>query len=99
VVLSESAFHTAVAAWLLDSFQQINHEPTLDSGRRPDFVVHTPFRGYVVEVEDSADTLYTGVGQALVYARETGFQPVVVFPATDAPPPDTVPDAVRLVTV
>lgn len=79
----ESDYHRLVAAWLDESFSDVEHEVTLDSGRRVDFVAHTPFASYVIEVENNNDgsDLYNGVGQAAVYAEETGHEPVVVVPA------------------
>lgn len=81
--MSEADFHELVAAWIYESFADVDHEPTLSSGKRPDFVVNTPFGGYVVEVEDTAASLYTGIGQAIVYSAETGLTPLVVFPADE----------------
>ena len=97
----ESDFHDLVAAWLRDAFADgaVEHEVTLPSGRRPDFVVHTPFESYVLEVEDSADSLYDCIGQAAVYSEETGYRPVGVFPATDAPDPADVPDWLTIETL
>lgn len=97
--MTEAQFHELVAAWLRDSFVEIEHEVTLPSGRRPDFIAHTPFVSYVLEVEDSRDTLYDAIGQAAVYAEETGAEPVVVFPADDAPHPDEIPDWLTLETL
>jgi hypothetical protein len=82
--MNESEYHKLVSAWLDSSFSDIDHEPYLDSGRIPDFIVHTPFESYVIEVEDGWDSLYAGIGQAAVYASETGHKPVVIMP--------TVPD-------
>lgn len=79
--MSEADYHRLVAAWLRDAFVDVEHEPRLESGYRPDFLAHTPFGGYAIEVEDDATTLYNGLGQALVYARETGYEPIAVFPA------------------
>lgn len=98
MTLSESEFHDAVAAWLLDSFQHVEHEPTLDSGRRPDFIAHTPFHSYVIEVENSGSEVYEAIGQATIYALETDHQPVIVYPADD-PPTDIFPEHIDVVTV
>lgn len=89
--MRESTYHNAVASWLLDTFaaDAIEHEPTLDSGREPDFLVRTPWGGWAIEVENSSDDAYNGLGQALVYAHETGLQPVVVFPADESVPQPT----------
>lgn len=95
----EAAFHDHVAAWLSESFVDVAHEPTLPSGRRPDFIAHTPFRSYVIEVENTSETLYNAIGQASVYAAETGYRPVVVFPADDAPGPPLVPEWLTIATV
>lgn len=97
--LSEADFHELVAAWLAESFAEVEHEVTLPSGRRPDFIAHTPFHSYVLEVEDSADSLYDCIGQAAVYAEETGHDPVAVFPADDAPDPGEIPDWLTLETL
>lgn len=99
MVDTEADFQELVAVWLSESFAAVDHAPTLDSGRRPDFVAHTPFRTYAIEVEDSSESLYRGVGQAGVYATELDAEPVVVFPADDAPAPASVPEWVTLVTV
>lgn len=101
MTLPESEFHDAVAAWLLDAFVHVEHEPTLPSGRRPDFIAYTPFESYVIEVENSgssASDAYTGIGQAEIYALETDYQPVLVFPATD-PPTVEFPGHIEVVTV
>ncbi len=97
--MSEADFHKLVRSWLLDSFVQVEHEVTLESGRRPDFIAHTPFESYVIEVEDSADTLYNAIGQSAVYEEETGLQPVVVFPVDDAPDFELVPFWLEVETV
>lgn len=97
--MSEADFHELVRAWLLESFVHVEHEVTLESGRRPDFIAHTPFESYVIEVEDSADSLYNAIGQAAVYEEETGLQPVAVFPADDAPDPELVPFWLEVETV
>ena len=94
----EAEFHTAVRSWLLAAFEHVEHEVTLESGRRPDFIAHTPFESYVLEVESSGEKLYESIGQALVYAHETGYEPVVVFPAS-SPPDGPVPEEIRVVTL
>lgn len=95
----EAEFHTLVAAWLRDAFVEVDHEVTLPSGRRPDFVAYTPFDSYVLEVEDSAGSLYDCIGQCAVYAEETGYTPVGVFPADDAPDADEIPSWLEVETV
>lgn len=79
----ESEYHGLVAAWLRESFTDISHEVRLESGRRVDFIARTPFESYCIEVENShslAD-LYNGLGQCLIYARETGMTPILILPA------------------
>lgn len=80
-MIQESEYQKRVAEWLRESFSDIEHEPTLESGRRPDFVVHTPFESYVLEVENTFDEIYNGIGQTSVYGVETGHTPLVVVPA------------------
>lgn len=79
----ERGYHEAVASWLDQSFAMVEHEPVIDSGKEPDFVAHTPFDSYVIEVENGTEDreLYNGLGQCLVYAEETGLVPVLVLPA------------------
>lgn len=83
--MRESKYHELVAAWLDESFSDVEHEVTLDSGLRPDFVAYTPFDTYVIEVENTASNsdVYNGLGQCQVYAWETGYTPVLVLPADD----------------
>lgn len=97
--ISEAEFHDRVSEWLAVSFQKVQHEVTLPSGRRVDFIAHTPFESYCIEVEDSADSLYNAIGQAAVYQAETGHTPVIVFPAEDAPAQYLVPDWLEIETV
>lgn len=97
--MTEAEFHGLVAAWLREAFVDVEHEVTLPSRRRVDFIAHTPFHSYVIEVEDSADSLYNAIGQSAVYAGETGHQPVAVFPADDYPQPDEIPDWLEVETV
>lgn len=85
---SEAEFHNLVATWLSESFEYVEHEPYLDSGRIPDFVAHTPFETYAIEVEDNWEAVYTGVGQAEGYAAELDAEPVVVIPATAVEQPE-----------
>ena len=82
-IMTEAEYHDLVASWLSESFADVEHEARLESGRRVDFVAHTPFQSYAIEVEDghSNKELYNGIGQAIIYARETGFEPVLVLPA------------------
>lgn len=79
----ERDYHTAVASWLAESFADVEHEPVIDSGHEPDFIAHTPFDSYIVEVENGVDNaeLYNGLGQCLVYSQVTGLKPVLVLPA------------------
>lgn len=86
--MTEADFHSLVAAWLSESFADVEHEPTLESGRRPDFVAHTPFESYVIEVEDGWESVYTGIGQAEGYAGELDVEPVVVVPADEIEEPE-----------
>lgn len=86
-MVAEADYHRLVAAWLRDSFSDVEHEPRLPSGREPDFRVSTPFDSYVLEVENDFADLYNGLGQTSVYGVETGLDRVLVFPA------DTVDDA------
>lgn len=81
----EGEYQELVAAWLAHSFADVETEVVLASWRRPDVVASTPFETYVLEIEDSWDlsSVYQGIGQALVYAAETGHTPVVVLPAED----------------
>lgn len=95
---SEAEFHIAVRSWLLAAFEHVEHEVTLPSGRRPDFIAYTPFESYVVEVESSGGKVYEAIGQISVYAHETGHTPVVVFPA-DSPPTAHIPDHIHVVTL
>lgn len=88
--MTESEFHELVALWLEESFARVEHEPRVSlpesaagSYLIPDFIAHTPFDSYVIEVEDDIDSLETGLGQALRYADLTGFEPVVVLPADE----------------
>lgn len=97
--MREAKFHDLVAAWLREAFVDVEHEVTLPSRRRVDFVAHTPFASYVIEVEDSADSLYNAIGQSAVYSRETGHRPVAVFPADDAPDAAEIPDWLEVETV
>lgn len=81
--MTEADFQDAVGTWLREHFIHVKHEPVLsDTQREPDFVVHTPFETYAVEVEDSFENLYRGLGQAIGYAAEVDGVPVVVLPAT-----------------
>ena len=95
----EADFHRAVRAWLADAFEIIEHEPVLSSGRRPDFIARTPFESYVLEVESTGDRVYEAIGQAGTYSVETGYEPVVVYPAHDPPDADPFPDWVTVVMV
>lgn len=89
--MDEADFHGLVAAWLAESFADVEHEPVLPSGREPDFVARTPFRTYAIEVENSTESVYNAIGQAITYAEEIAdergesAEPVAVFPADDAP--------------
>lgn len=81
--MTEAEYHGLVAAWLSEHFADVEHEAVLESGRRVDFIARTPFESYAIEVEDghSNKELYNGLGQCQVYARETGFTPVLILPA------------------
>lgn len=83
--MREKEYHKAVGGWLSQSFTDVEHEVRLPSGRRPDFIAHTPFHSYVIEVENSWSNhdIKDGLGQAQIYGAETGFVPVLVFPADD----------------
>lgn len=78
--MRETDFHNVVKEWLGKYFSNVHHEVTLPSGRRVDFVVETPWQTYAVEVENSTGDLYNGIGQAMVYASETGYKPVIIMP-------------------
>lgn len=89
-MVAEKRFHDLVAAWLAESFADVNHEVRIDlpedaegSYVVADYVAHTPFQSYVIEVEDTVHSLETGLGQALRFADLTGHAPVVVFPAEE----------------
>lgn len=102
-MVKESEYQQAVAAWLAESFADVEYKPYLDSGRIPDFIARTPFESYVIEVENEWEP-YMGIGQAEVYAAESGHEPVVVFPADEVDPEDFsllsgVENVPRLVTV
>lgn len=98
-MVDEKEFHNAVSSWLYESFQEIEHEEYIESGKRPDFMAHTPFESYVIEVEDTADTLYRAIGQVGIYAAELGYEPVVVFPAEEYPDDQEMPENVTVVSV
>lgn len=52
-----------------------------DSGRYPDILIEgSRFGNFAVEAENDFETAFKGVGQALLYARETGYTPVLVLP-------------------
>lgn len=80
---NEEKYHKKVDKWLAESFADVDHEPTLESGLHPDFIAYTPFDSYVLEVEDgdSLSELYNGLGQCLVYSSQTGHEPVLVLPS------------------
>lgn len=86
--MKESEYHRIVAAWLRDSFSEIKHEPRLESGHRPDFVVYTPWNSYVLEVEETFEEIREGIGQSVEYASETGHIPVVVIPGEEVQYPE-----------
>lgn len=103
-MVTEAKFQELVAEWLAEDFADVESEVYLDSGRRPDFVAYTAFESYVIEVEDNFDSLYQGIGQVMTYAAETGYIPVLVFPADSVDQEDFVTvreysDQVRLETV
>lgn len=97
MTIPESEFHKKVAEWLNESFEVVEHEVTIESGKRPDFIAHTPFHTYVIEVENTSDTLYRAIGQVGVYSVETGHDPVLVFPADADIDTEVVPEWVNLV--
>lgn len=83
-MVTEQRFRELVVAWLSDSFADVEAQPTLsETSHRPDYIAHTPFESYVIEVEDSWDSIYEGLGQAHLYAAESGHTPVAVFPADE----------------
>lgn len=87
--MNEEDYHDLVRTWLYKNFENIYHEFYLpDSGRFVDFLVSTPFGGYVIEVEDTFEDVFDGIGQVTYYAAETGYEPVVVLPADDIDEPE-----------
>lgn len=88
--MGEATVQRLVAAWLRESFADVEHEPRLPAtGRVPDFIAHTPFESYVIEVEHgSFEDLFTGLGQAYAYAQFTDHTPVVVLPADEVEDPE-----------
>lgn len=96
--MKESEFQDRVAEWLYESFERVEAEVTLESGKRPDFIAYTPFHSYVIEVENSSASLYEGIGQAGIYSIETGHEAVLVFPA-DAEIDEEIPDWVTVVRI
>jgi hypothetical protein len=73
---NEAAFADYVETVLRERYEQVEREPTLPSGREPDFIVSTLLFTLVVEVEhDPADVtgdVIRGAAQALDYAGEVG---------------------------
>jgi hypothetical protein len=87
--MSEKEYHKLVAAWLDKKFAEVKSEPFLEEMRRfPDFVAHTPFESYVIEIEDDFESITTGIGQAEMYAAESGYTPVVIIPANEVKQPE-----------
>lgn len=79
--LSESEFCDRIEAEVLApefGAEQVEREPTLASGRRPDFLIETPIGTVAVEVGTSEASLLHDAGQALAYAAEVGGVPVVL---------------------
>lgn len=86
-MVSEDRFQDAVYAWLRHSFVRVESEIYLKgTGHFVDFIAYTPFESYAIEVEDSWGSIQSGIGQALLYAAETGHEPVVVLPAEEIDP-------------
>lgn len=86
--MKESEYRKLVLVWLEESFVEIEANPTLESRRRPDFIAYTPFNSYVIEVENTFEDVFIGIGQATYYASETGHTPVVVLPADNVEEPE-----------
>lgn len=85
MTVPESEFHQTVREFLEESFASdvVEHEVVLEATDRVvDFRVSTPFRTYFVEVENSFEDIFVGVGQAEMYAGADGV-PVVILPSTD----------------
>lgn len=80
-MISEKKYHELVAVWLYESFADVEHEITIASGNRPDFIVSTPYEDYVVEVANDQKTIRMDMGQVIDYASELGMTPIVVIPA------------------
>lgn len=78
-MVSEKRYHRLVRSWLADSFADVVHEPELRSGLEPDFLAHTPFGSYVIEVENTwnLSDIYNGLGQLEVYLAEIQADPAV----------------------
>lgn len=82
---TEREYTEDVALYLYEHFgsDRVNSTEYLHkSGTFPDYWITGPICDYAVEVENGADSLYEGVGQALYYAAHapTKTVPVVVFP-------------------
>lgn len=86
--MKESRYHGLVEAWLAEAFADVEHEVVLPSGRRPDFIAYTHWESYVIEVENGFDSIQEGIGQARMYASETGHTPIVILPADDLQQPE-----------
>ena len=87
MTISEAAFHDIVRVWLTDRVGagNLTHEPTLRTGREPDFLAEGPLATWAVEVENDADSLTDGFGQARLYAKHaTEYVPLLVLPPVEA---------------
>lgn len=82
-MISEHDFQDLVYEWLIDHYQPENvyREPTLRTGRRPDFLVYTPLAIWAIEVENQSEDVTGGIGQAILYAgHQFEYTPAIVFP-------------------
>lgn len=90
----EDEFHARVERWLNRRYGATNveHEPyQADVARYPDFVVEDDLATYYIEVENDADSVQAGVGQAVGYAaysEDPRAVPVVVIPSDHVPQPE-----------
>ncbi|MFC6825694.1 hypothetical protein [Halopelagius fulvigenes] len=88
MTIPETEFHDLVGAWLHDRFPSdaIRDEPRLHTGRIPDWLVVSPLGAvFAIEVENTADDVIGGVGQARLYASHSPrYVPVVIFPTMSA---------------
>ena len=73
-------------AWCLDVMRQPreSYEFRLATGERIDCVVRTRYATYAVEMDWlKSGKQYEAIGQALIYAAATGYEPGVVYIARD----------------